>query len=167
MEDSKKALHEKTKLWEEKEQVLGHTQRSEASRPRTILSVPTVWDDDEDEVEDEEAAEPGNSSERSLRPLKQLFTSKSWSVRQSVQRAYNALGTFQVTPLASICSLSSSHQQCCRSWKLCWLRLRSWRPMRRPAQKCSSTFIRLCCCSHSLLESASLLKLKFAMRLEI
>jgi hypothetical protein len=49
MDESNQALQQKTKLWEKKEQVLGHTQRSVASQPRAILSIPTVWDDDEDD----------------------------------------------------------------------------------------------------------------------
>ena len=42
-------MYDKTKIWESKEQVLGHTQRSDASKPRAVLSVPTVWEPADDE----------------------------------------------------------------------------------------------------------------------
>lgn len=82
---SKKSLYDKTKIWESKEQVLGHTQRSDASKPRAVLSVPTVWEP----ADDEEGGDDPSGG------FKEMFASRLWSMRQAVQRGYSALGTVQ------------------------------------------------------------------------
>jgi hypothetical protein len=69
MDESKQALHQKTRLWEEKEQVLGHTQRSVASHPRAILSVPSVWEQDEEEEEETEGEVSGDGGSKQINAL--------------------------------------------------------------------------------------------------
>lgn len=80
---SRAAFQAKVKEWEEKEQVLGHRIKSEVSRPRELLSLPTLQDLDFDLNDDEEVE------------WRAPFTSRLWSTRLAVQRGYEALFTVQ------------------------------------------------------------------------
>lgn len=53
IESSRKVFVERTKEWEEKEQVLGHRIRAEVSRPRELLSLPSMNELDFDFNEDD------------------------------------------------------------------------------------------------------------------
>eukprot|EP01038_Epipyxis_sp_PR26KG_P005711 gene5711-7883_t len=84
MEIVKQTLHDRSKKWEETEQVLGHLEKSNVSKPRSQLALPSFADlefdlDNEDENID----------------LKNPFSSRLWTVRQAVQRGYEALYTVQ------------------------------------------------------------------------
>ena len=70
-------LLSKGKEWEEKEQVLGHVQRTVVTQPKELLSAPTV-----------SAAELDDDAT-------QPFSSRLWQMRQQVQRGYEALSTVQ------------------------------------------------------------------------
>ena len=47
LEENRKVVTERSRQWEEKEQVLGHMQRTDISRPKELLSVPN-WQDIQD-----------------------------------------------------------------------------------------------------------------------
>lgn len=83
---SRTAFHMKVKEWEEKEQVLGHRIRSDVSRPRELLSLPSGMQDLEYfDLNDED----------DLVEWKAPFTSRLWSTRLAVQQGYEALYTVQ------------------------------------------------------------------------
>ena len=44
LEENRKVVTDRSRQWEEKEQVLGHMQRTDISRPKELLSVPN-WQD--------------------------------------------------------------------------------------------------------------------------
>lgn len=99
MEDTKSKQSSKTREWEEREGVLGHTQKSDINRPKEILSVPTLRDI-ENKAEDDES-------------IKIPFTSRLWSMRQAVQSGYDALYTVQeLHHLLKTPAFSSNPQAC-------------------------------------------------------
>jgi hypothetical protein len=83
LRENKQRYDEKSREWEEKEQVLGHLQRSDVSRPKEQLSIPS-WQDLDDA--------DGENGEGMLRVP---FASRLWNMRQAVQRGYQALYTVQ------------------------------------------------------------------------
>ena len=99
MEDTKSKQSSKTREWEEREGVLGHTQKSDINRPKEILSVPTLRDM-ENKMEDDDS-------------IKIPFTSRLWSMRQAVQSGYDALYTVQeLHHLLKTPTFSSNPQAC-------------------------------------------------------
>ncbi len=99
MEETKGRQSSKTREWEEREGVLGHTQKSDINRPKEILSVPTLRDI-ENKMEDEDS-------------IKLPFTSRLWSMRQAVQSGYDALYTVQeLHHLLKTPAFSSNPQAC-------------------------------------------------------
>ena len=77
---------EKSKQWDEKQQVLGHTSKTDFTRPREVLSVPTL-------------SEMYNSiadNDDNLGDMHVPYSTRLWSMRQAVQRGYEALYTVQV-----------------------------------------------------------------------
>ncbi len=70
--ETKEKLHAMSRKWEEREQVLGHLTRSDAHKPKTLLSVPVAEN-----------------------CLDKPFSTKLWIMRQQVQKGYEALGMVQ------------------------------------------------------------------------
>jgi hypothetical protein len=85
LEETRKVINDRSRQWEEKEQVLGHMERSDINRPRHLLSVPN-WQDVADQQDNEL---DGDSA------FRMPFVSRLWNMRQAVQRGYEALYTLQ------------------------------------------------------------------------
>lgn len=85
LSESLRANDVRTREWEQKEQVLGHTQKANFHKPREILSVTRMWDSAGDA--DDTANAGGNFHQ---------FSSRVWTMRQAIQRGYEALYTVQV-----------------------------------------------------------------------
>jgi hypothetical protein len=81
IEVTRQAFHKKAKDWEEKEMVLGHCVRSNITKPKELLSVPTLSELDFDENDENEYKTP--------------FSTRLWSIRLSVQQGFQALYTVQ------------------------------------------------------------------------
>jgi len=79
--ETKRIHNEKIRNWEEKEQVLGHTQKSDVTRPKESLSIPSYSDLDQDELD-------GSG-------FKAPFCTRLWNMRQAVQSGYDALYSVQ------------------------------------------------------------------------
>ena len=77
--------------------MLGHLQRSDFSKPRAQLSIPSAHDMEDEEEEEEEGEEQGDvgggaGSERGFRvPV----ATRLWGMRLAVQRGHEALYTVQ------------------------------------------------------------------------
>jgi hypothetical protein len=79
--ETKRINSEKTRNWEEKEQVLGHTQKADVTRPKESLSIPSYADLDQDDID-------GSG-------FKAPFCTRLWNMRQAVQSGYDALYSVQ------------------------------------------------------------------------
>lgn len=90
MDTTRKGFQQKSREWEEKEQVLGHQVRTDFSKPREVLSMPTLSELDLAGDMDDETGEGGGNSE-----YKPPFTSRLWTIRAAVQRGFHALYTVQ------------------------------------------------------------------------
>ena len=78
----KEALLNKTAKWEDENKVLGHVVRSNAATPKALMSVPSMSVSHATNADDtQKCAQP--------------FTSNLWTMRQQVQRGYEALNTVQ------------------------------------------------------------------------
>lgn len=86
LEQTRKVINDRSRQWEEKEQVLGHMERSDISRPRQLLSVPN-WQDVADQQD--------NDLDGADAAFRMPFVSRLWNMRQAVQRGYEALYTLQ------------------------------------------------------------------------
>lgn len=71
--------------------MLGHQVRTDFSKPREVLSMPTLSELDLAGDMDDETGEGGGNSE-----YKPPFTSRLWTIRAAVQRGFHALYTVQV-----------------------------------------------------------------------
>lgn len=90
IESAKQVTLERSRKWEEREKVLGHNVKSDFSKPKEVLSVPTL-----SEIfnpDDENATENGGIA-------RIPYSSRLWNMRQAVQRGYEALYTVQVRQL--------------------------------------------------------------------
>ena len=87
LEEYRRTVHQRSRQWEEKEQVLGHMQRSDISRPRELLSVPN-WQD----LADQDGGDLDGGDGGAFR---MPFVSRLWNMRQAVQRGYEALYSLQ------------------------------------------------------------------------
>ena len=74
----------RSRQWEEKEKVLGHLTKSDASKPRSVLSMSSINDV---EIEKSEVADVGE--------YRIPFTTRLWGMRLAVQRGHEALSTVQ------------------------------------------------------------------------
>ncbi len=74
----------RSRQWEEKEKVLGHLTKSDASKPRSVLSISLIDDTEMKRTRDEDQKE-----------LRHLFATKLWGMRLAVQRGHEALSTVQ------------------------------------------------------------------------
>jgi hypothetical protein len=82
IEKARKDSQDKSRKWEERERVLGHNTKADFTRPKEVLSVPTLNDvfNNDDDVD-------GN--------VRAPYATRLWNMRQAVQRGYNALYTVQ------------------------------------------------------------------------
>lgn len=85
LQSSKMAVQSRTREWETQEQVLGHRNRFDASRPAERLTLPTLQEIEADFLLD-------NDDDGAW---KSPFSSRLWTVRAAVQRGYEALYTVQ------------------------------------------------------------------------
>jgi len=92
MDSSRRACHDKSREWETKEQVLGHQVRSDIHRPREQLRMPSLQE--LDQYNSAEAADQDGDIE-DFSEMKNPFSSRLWTMRQAVQRGYEALYTVQ------------------------------------------------------------------------
>lgn len=83
IENTNNAHSQRTKDWEEKQQVLGHNVKSNVARPREVLSMPSL-----SELMSEE-----NSNDNGISRVP--YSSRLWNMRQAVQKGYEALYTVQ------------------------------------------------------------------------
>lgn len=110
LHESRMKVENRSRKWEQEQQVLGHMVRSQVHKPKEQLSVPsfselssmedTAEDSGEDhEGNDGETAEGGarRGKPRSGSVVKMPYNSRLWSMRQAVQRGYEALYTVQVS----------------------------------------------------------------------
>jgi len=94
MDSTRRAFHDKSREWETKEQVLGHQVRSDIHRPREQLRMPSAQELDQYNASDA-AAEDGEGLDGNIGEIKNPFSSRLWTMRQAVQRGYEALYTVQ------------------------------------------------------------------------
>jgi hypothetical protein len=90
METTRRNFTAKVKVWEEKEQVLGHRIRAEVSKPKELLSIPNLNDLELDLIDNPDSDNILLSTE-----WKSPFNSRLWSTRAAVQQGYEALFTVQ------------------------------------------------------------------------
>lgn len=89
MEATRQSFHKSSKEWEEREKVLGHCVRADITKPKELLSIPSIHDmefdyDDDDDVDNNEGIE-----------YKTPFSSRLWNIRVAVQRGFLSLYTVQ------------------------------------------------------------------------
>jgi len=89
LEEYRRTVHQRSRQWEEKEQVLGHMQRSDINRPRELLSVPNWQDLADQEAGDLDGGDGGGGA------FRMPFVRRLWNMRQAVQRGYEALYSLQ------------------------------------------------------------------------
>ena len=91
LEETKSKQQTRSRQWEEKEKVLGHLERSDPTKPRSALSVPSPSFDEEDDLDDDddETLESGG--------FRIPFATRLWGMRLAVQRGHEALYTVQVS----------------------------------------------------------------------
>jgi len=79
-------------LWS---QVLGHLERSDASRPRPQLSVPSIHDIDPDDADLDSEGDGDGDGDVGASSFRIPFATRLWGMRVAVQRGYEALYTVQ------------------------------------------------------------------------
>jgi len=90
IESTKQLYDERSRKWEEKEKVLGHVVKSDISRPKEMLNVPSIND-----IYNNQFLDSLNDNENMDSSIKQPYSSRLWNMRLAVQKGYEALYTVQ------------------------------------------------------------------------
>eukprot|EP01035_Chromulina_nebulosa_P017710 gene17710-23302_t len=90
IESTKQLYEERSRKWEEKEKVLGHVVKSDISRPKEMLNVPSIND-----IYNNQFLDSLNDNDNMDSSIKQPYSSRLWNMRLAVQKGYEALYTVQ------------------------------------------------------------------------
>jgi len=82
--ETKMKQESRSRQWEEKEKVLGHLTKSDASKPRSVLSISLGNDNEMRRDKDKDHGE-----------IRYPFATRLWGMRLAVQRGHEALSTVQ------------------------------------------------------------------------